>query len=233
MTDGLQALEARLGHSFSKPELLREATTHASTTNTGATNTGKRVSYERLEFLGDRVVGLAVAELLIACFPNEAEGSLAKRFAVLVSRETLAEVAGDLDLAEAILMAPSEEAGGGRENSATLSDVCEAVIGAVFLDGGYRAAAGLVERHWRERVLEDRRPPRDPKTALQEWAQARGLPLPLYREVRRDGPAHAPDFTIEVLVGSFPPEKGQGRSKRQAERECAEALLTRLEEQDR
>ncbi len=228
MTDGLKALEARLGYGFARPELLLEAITHASTAGTG-----KRISYERLEFLGDRVVGLAVAELLIGCFPNEAEGPLAKRFAVLVSRETLAEVAGDLDLSQVIRMAPSEEAGGGRENAATLADVCEAVIGALFLDGGYETAAQLVQRHWRDRVLEDRRPPRDPKTALQEWAQARGLALPSYREVRREGPAHAPDFTIEVQVASFAPEQGQGRSKRQAEREGAEALLTRLEEQER
>ncbi len=226
MTDPLKALEARLGHSFADPALLQEALTHASTLSAG-----KRISYERLEFLGDRVVGLAVAALLIESFPNEAEGPLAKRFAVLVSRETLAEVAGDLDLADAIVMAPSEEAGGGRENNATLADVCEAVIGAVFKDGGYEAAAGLVQRHWRARVLEDRRPPRDPKTALQEWAQARGLPLPRYREVRRDGPPHAPDFTIEVQVESYPPEQGQGRSKRQAEREGAEVLLTKLEAQ--
>ncbi len=228
MTEAIKALETRLEHRFARPELLLEAMTHASTAAAG-----RRVSYERLEFLGDRVVGLAVAALLLECFPGESEGALAKRFAALVSRDTLAEVAAELELAEAIVMAPSEEAGGGRENAATLADVCEAVVGAVFLDAGYETAAELVGRLWRSRVLENRRPPRDPKTALQEWAQARGLPLPNYREVHREGPPHAPDFTIEVQVGGFPPERGQGKAKRQAERKAAEALLGRLEEQER
>ncbi len=227
MTSQLQDIQVRLEYRFANPELLQEALTHASTVTSG-----KRISYERLEFLGDRVVGLVVAALLLECFPEEVEGLLAKRFAVLVSREALAEVAGDLNLPAAIVMAPSEEAGGGRENSATLADVCEAVIGAVFLDGGYEPAASLVRRLWRVRTMEERRPPRDPKTALQEWAQARGLPLPRYREVCREGPAHAPDFTIEVQVGSFSPEQGQGRTKRQAERQAAESLLLRLEERE-
>ncbi|MBC6416766.1 MAG: ribonuclease III [Rhodospirillales bacterium] len=214
----------RIGYRFARLELLQEALTHAS-----ATPAGKRISYERLEFLGDRVLGLAVAALLLKRFPEEPEGSLARRFAALVSRETLAEVAGELELPGLIVMAASEAAGGGRENAATLADVCEAVIGALFLDGGYAAADGMVRIFWKERATGDRRPPRDPKTALQEWAQARGLPLPRYREVRRDGPPHAPDFTIEVEVVGFPPGKGQGRAKRQAERRAAETFLARLE----
>ncbi|GAB5470795.1 MAG: ribonuclease III [Rhodospirillales bacterium] len=220
----LAALEALLGHRFARPERLLEALTHASTAASG-----RRISYERLEFLGDRVLGLAVAALLLERFPEEAEGALAKRFAVLVQRESLAEVAVDLGLPERIVMAPSEAAGGGRENSATLADACEAVIGALFLDGGYERAEALVRRLWLPRIEEDRRPPRDPKTGLQEWAQARGLPLPHYREVRRDGPAHAPDFTIEVQVSGSAGALGHGRSKRQAERAAAEALLRRLE----
>jgi len=221
------ALEAQLDHRFAEPALLREALTHAS-----ASSNKQRVSYERLEFLGDRVLGLAVAAILLERFPEEPEGSLAKRFAVLVQRDTLAEVAAELNLADHIVMAPSEAEGGGRENSATLADACEAVIGALFLDAGYEAAAALVRRFWLRRVEEERRPPRDPKTALQEWAQARGLPLPGYREVRREGPPHAPDFTIEVQIASLPPERGHGRSKRQAEREAAQGLLTRLERGD-
>ncbi|MBC6405030.1 MAG: ribonuclease III [Rhodospirillales bacterium] len=224
MTDSLLILQTRLGHRFARPDLLQEALTHAS-----ATPAGKRISYERLEFLGDRVLGLAVAALLLKRFPEEPEGPLAQRFAVLVSRETLAEVASELDLPNLIVMAASEAAGGGRENTATLADVCEAVIGALFLDGGYAAADSMVRSFWQERAVEDRRPPRDPKTALQEWAQARSLPLPHYREIRRDGPPHAPDFTIEVQVAGFPPENGQGRAKRQAERRAAETLLARLE----
>ncbi len=231
MTDvapGLVELQERLCHRFARPELLREALTHAS-----ASPSGPKVSYERLEFLGDRVLGLVVAHLLLERFPEEPEGPLAKRFAVLVQRESLAEVAAELGLSSLIVMAPSEEASGGRENGATLADACEAVIGALFLDGGYPAAEALVRRLWRKRVEEDRRPPRDPKTALQEWAQARGLPLPNYREVRREGPAHAPDFTIEVKVEGSAPEVGQGRSKRTAERQAAEALLQRLERSER
>ncbi|MEO1193370.1 MAG: ribonuclease III [Pseudomonadota bacterium] len=224
----LDALQDRLGHRFQQPDLLVEAITHAS-----LSPGGKRISYERLEFLGDRVLGLAVAALLIERFPEEAEGPLAKRFAVLVQRESLAAVAKGLELPAAIRMAPSEEAGGGRENAATLADSCEAVIGALFLDGSYAAAETLVRRLWLPRIEEDPRPPRDPKTSLQEWAQARGLALPVYREVRREGPAHAPDFTIEVQVAGSPPEQGQGRSKRQGERAAAEALLRRLEGETR
>lgn len=221
---GLDALQERLGHRFAEPALLREALTHAS-----ASGANKRLSYERLEFLGDRVLGLAVARILLERFPDEPEGALAKRFAVLVQRESLAEVAETLGLPELIVMAASEAAAGGRANSATLADACEAVIGALFLDGGYAAAESAVARYWRQRIEEDRRPPRDPKTALQEWAQARSLPLPVYREVRREGPAHAPDFTIEVQVAGIAPERGQGPSKRAAEREAALHLLTRLE----
>ncbi len=217
-------LQRQLGHCFARPELLQEALTHAS-----ASPSGRRVSYERLEFLGDRVLGLVVAAMLLERFPDEPEGSLAKRFAVLVQRESLSEVAMGLGLQPLIVMAPSEEASGGRENGATLADACEAVIGALFLDGGYTTAEALVRRLWSGRIEEDRRPPRDPKTALQEWAQARGLPLPSYREVRREGPAHAPDFTIEVLVAGSAPEVGQGRSKRIAERQAADTLLARLE----
>lgn len=223
---GLDALQERLGYRFRSARLLSEALTHAS-----ATPGGGRLSYERLEFLGDRVVGLAVARLLLEAFPDEPEGALAKRFAVLVRRESMAEVATDLGLADHIVMAPSEETSGGRRNQATLADVCEAVIGALFLDGGYGPAEALVERLWQERIAEDRRPPRDPKTALQEWAQARGLALPVYREIRREGPPHAPDFTIEVQVAGTAPESGQGRSKRQAERQAAERLLRRLEQE--
>jgi len=229
LTD-LTPLADILGHRFSNPDLLEEALTHASALNQGPAVKSAE-SYQRLEFLGDRVLGLVVADLLVRRFPDEPEGALAKRFAVLVQRETLAEVAESLELAKFLRLATSEDLSGGRDNPTTLADCCEAVIGALFMDGGYEVAAATIRELWLPLAEQARHPPRDPKTALQEWAQARGLPLPRYREVRRSGPAHAPDFTIEVSVPGAAPAEGQGRSKRQAEREAAASLLERLEEE--
>lgn len=209
-----------LGHRFAEPQLLEEALTHSS-------HTGRR-SYERLEFLGDRVLGLVVSEMLLKRFPDEAEGTLAIRFAALVSGESLASVAMDIDLGSHIAASPGEAEAGVRDNPSILADVCEAVIGALYLDGGLEAARDFIEPHWRALLEADPRPRQDPKTALQEWAQARGAALPAYREVARSGPPHAPVFTVEVAVEGKAPERGEGRSKRVAEREAAERLLKRL-----
>jgi ribonuclease-3 len=183
-------------------------------------------SYERLEFLGDRVLGLIVADLLYRSFSTESEGALARRHADLVRREALARVAGELALGEFLVLAKSEEDAGGRNNPALQADACEALIGALYLDGGLAAARTFVERHWRPLLAASEKPPQDPKTALQEWAQARGLALPVYRELDRTGPPHDPVFVIEASVAGYPPEVGEGRSKRLAEREAAERLLS-------
>ena len=216
-------LAAALGHRFQQPELLERALTHPSAADTPT------ASYERLEFLGDRVLGLIVADLLVARFPQEAEGALAKRLAALVRRETLAEVATSLTLSDHLNLARAEREAGEAANPALLADSCEAIIAALYLDGGLEAACGFVVPYWTPLLEADLMPPQDPKTALQEWAQGRGLPLPAYREVRRDGPPHEPLFTVEVSVAGQEPAQGEGRSKRLAERAAADRLLAQLE----
>ncbi len=175
------------------------------------------------------MLGLVLAELLFQAFPDEPEGDLAKRFAALAQRESLTQVALAIGLAPHIRMAGSEEQTGGRENPATLADSTEALLGALFLDGGLEVAGAFIRRYWSPLLHSALEPPQDAKTALQEWAQARGLPLPRYRELRREGPPHDPVFCMEVMVQGHPPVEGSGRSKRAAERDAAEGLLARLE----
>jgi len=180
---------------------------------------------QRLEFLGDHVLGLAVSDMLFRAFPQGDEGELSKRLADLVRRETCADVARTLGLDEGIKLgavgAPE------RLRKSVLGDICEAVIGAIFIDGGYQAAAEFVERAWSDRLRKPMRALRDPKTVLQEWAQGRGLPTPTYREVERTGPHHDPRFRIEVVLPGLKPAEGIGSSKRTAEKAAALELLTR------
>jgi ribonuclease-3 len=222
-TKGRKELEERIGHSFAQASLLDSALTHISALS-GKSRTG---SYQRLEFLGDHVLGLVVSDMLFRAFPKADEGELSRRLADLVRRETCADVARSVDLGAAIKLGASEASAGGHRRLAILADVCEALIGAVFLDGGYAAAAGLIERLWGERMRAPARPLRDPKTVLQEWAQARGLPTPSYREVARTGPHHDPEFRISVALPALEPAEGIGRSKRAAEQAAAAALLAR------
>lgn len=222
----LRPLAELLGHDFADPRLLQLALIHGSAQRR---RRGEGGDYQRLEFVGDRVLGLIVAERLYRDFPDEQEGALAKRFAMLVRREALAEVARDIDLGPFISLSKAEEEVGGRDNPAILADCCEALIGALFIDGGLAPARGFVERHWQALIEADLRPPEEAKTALQEWAQARGLPLPLYSEVARSGPDHEPLFTVEVGVEGQPSARGSGRSKRLAEQAAAAELLARLE----
>ena len=226
----LDELAERLGYRFTEPGLLRLALTHQSAAGRGAAG---EASYERLEFLGDRVLGLIVAELLYRRFPDEPEGALALRLAALVRREALADVARDLRLADHLILAKAEREAGERQNPALTANACEALIGALYLDGGLAAAEAFVTPRWTPLVAADREPPQDAKTALQEWAQGRGLALPAYREEAREGPPHAPRFTIEVAVEGQAPARGRGRSKRLAEQAAAEALLGRLRVDDR
>jgi ribonuclease-3 len=226
MSKASDSLGAILGHRFSRPELAREALTHSSAAQGTA---GRPTSYERLEFLGDRVLGLVVALLLFERFAGESEGHLARRHAELVRKETLARVATAIDLGRHVRLARGEEEAGGRDNPAILADACEAVIAALFLDGGFEAAAAFIGRHWAPLIEADLTPPKDAKTALQEWAQGRGLDLPLYREIGRDGPPHAPLFKVEVSIEGHVPEVADGPSKRTAEQAAAGALLARLE----
>ena len=222
----LQPLTKTLGHDFADSVLLSRALTHGSAPRR---QRGIADDYQRLEFVGDRVLGLIIAERLYRDFPREREGALAKRFAMLVRREALAEVAGKIGLGSYITISKSEEDVGGRENPAILADCCEALIGALFLDGGLVPARRFVEAQWQALIEADRRPPEDAKTALQEWAQARALGLPVYQEVERRGPDHDPFFTVEVSIEDRPAAQGSGRSKRLAEQEAAARLLEALE----
>lgn len=218
----LARLQERLGHVFERPALLERALTHPSVSSDPRHRGG---DYERLEFLGDRVLGLVVAEMLFERFPKEAEGQLARRLAKLVAKKTLAAVAEDLDLGEAMRFSMGEDEQQSRANPGLLSDACEAVIAALYLDGGLPVAKAFISGAWGERVEADKEPPSDSKTALQEWAQGLGLPLPNYREVDRQGPPHDPVFTIEVEVEGCPAQTGKGRSKRMAEQAAAAQLL--------
>ena len=214
----LAELEARLGHVFARTGLLEQALTHvgAAETRTG--------SYQRLEFLGDRVLGVAVAGMLYEEYPEAEEGELSRRLAALVRRETCAAVAESWGVEPHIRLVTGER---GALRRAILGDICEAVIGALFLDGGLSAATALVRRDFSGRMQAPERPLRDPKTALQEWAQARKLPAPLYREVARSGPDHAPRFTVAVVVEEHAEAHAQGASKRLAEQAAAAVFMTR------
>jgi ribonuclease-3 len=220
---GRRELEERIGYTFAEKALLDSALTHISALS-GKSRAG---SYQRLEFLGDHVLGLVVSDMLFRAFPKADEGELSRRLADLVRKETCADVARSIDLGPAIKLGGSESASGGRRRTAILADVCESLVGAVFLDGGYDAAAGLVERLWGERMRRPQKPLRDSKTVLQEWAQARGLPTPSYREIERTGPHHSPEFRVEVVLPELDPAQGMGRSKRAAEQAAAAAMLTR------
>ena len=216
-------LETRIGHEFADKSLLESALTHIS----ALSGKSRAASYQRLEFLGDHVLGLVVSDMLFRAFPKADEGELSRRLADLVRKEACADVARKIDLGAAIRLGASEANAGGRQRTAILADVCEALVGAVFLDGGYAAAAAVVEQLWGERLRTPARPLRDPKTVLQEWAQARGLPTPSYREIARTGPHHDPEFLVAVDLAEFLPAEGVGRSKRAAEQAAAAAMLTR------
>ncbi len=231
-SDLAQELAGVLGHRFGQPDLLREALTHPSAVAAGRAagpaREARRRDYERLEFLGDRVLGLVIADLLYRVFPAEVEGALARRLAVLAREDTLARVAAAAGLGAHLMLSRGEAGSGGRDNPTLLADACEAVIGALYLDGGLPAAARFIERYWRPLVAEDAQPPQDAKTALQEWAQGAGLPLPVYRILHTEGPAHEPRFVIEVTVRDRSPATATGRSKRAAEQAAAAALLEQL-----
>ena len=217
------AAAERIGHAFARPELFVEALTHPSMA-TGASN-------QRLEFLGDRVLGLVIAEALLAADPGASEGELAPRLNALVRKETCAEIAAALDLGSALRLGRSEMLAGGRRRTALLGDAMEAVIAAVYLDAGFEAARAFVLRAWGARIDAVEEDARDPKTSLQEWAQARGLQPPKYVTISREGPDHAPVFTIEAQLANGESERATAGAKRQAEQAAARALLARLEGQ--
>ncbi len=219
-----QKLEARLGYRFADPDLLHRALTHSS-----AISPAKRIaqSYQRLEFLGDRVLGLVVADMLYRRMPKANEGELSRSLNALVRKETCAAIARELDLGSELNLGEAEARTGGAQKEAILGDVAEAVIGAVYMDGGLGRAFEIVERLFGEHLDEAGTDRADAKTTLQEWAQGRGLEPPVYVEVERTGPDHAPEFTIAVQLGKFDPVAASGPSKKLAEHKAAERFLIR------
>lgn len=219
----LRDLEARLDYTFKDRALLKKALTHASVRQAN----GKRRDNERLEFLGDRVLGLAIAELLSEVYPAASEGELARLFNRLVRGGTCADVARALELGTVLVLSESEAGSGGREKETILADACEAVLGAIFLEAGYTKAREVVRMLWSPKLDGAPVGVADAKSALQEWAQGQGLELPSYVEVAREGPDHAPHFTAEVRIKGRKPARGEGASKRAAEQAAAATLLAR------
>jgi ribonuclease-3 len=216
----LGAFQDRLGYHFASPNLLELALTHSST--------GHATNYERLEFLGDRALGLVIAHLLYKTFPDESEGGLAKRHAALVCTNILAQIALSLDVPEIVIASAAERASGGVMQENLLADCMEAIIGAVYLDRGLPACADLIAALWGDRIYTMHQPPLDPKTALQEWAQERRLPIPVYAIISKEGPDHAPFFNVAVTVHGCEPAIASGPSRRSAEKEAARILLQKL-----
>ena len=221
----LKEFQTRLGHEFARPTLLVRAVTHSSMSSPN------RDDNQRLEFLGDRVLGLVMAEALLEQDRSAEEGQLAPRFNALVRKETCADVAREIDLGKVLKLGRSEMMSGGRRKQALLGDAMEAVIAAVYRDAGFDVARAVILRLWGRRVETVKDDARDAKTALQEWAQARGLTPPAYVETARSGPDHAPQFTIEARLADGQVEAATAGSKRQAEQAAAKALLERLNPQ--
>lgn len=224
----LGELSKRLRHTFTDLEILRAAVTHSSLVK-GKSAKPVRADYDRLEFLGDRVLGLIIAEELFRRFPNADSGQLSRRYNTQVRRETLAEIALEIRLQDYIMMAGDLAASGGRENPAILEDVMEALIAALYLDGGMPAARRFIEEKWWPRFDRKDASRKDAKSALQEWLAKHGRGLPVYTVIEETGPDHDRRFTLKVEVEGFPAATGIGSSKRSAEQKAAEHMLKELE----
>jgi len=224
----LDGVMGKLGHSFADPSLLRQALTHPSLSSAkGRGAKGEASAYERLEFLGDRVLGLVIAHWLFGLYPDAKEGELAKRHAALVSRDALTLIAEKFGLGAYLLLAHGEDAHAPRKNLAALSDAMEGLIGALFLDGGLDPASRFIHEYWKDDIGVAAAPA-DPKTSLQEYAQSKGLPLPVYKVLEHSGPSHAPCFVIECRVSGLPVARAEGGSKREAEKKVAQVLLEEI-----
>lgn len=212
----VSSLEERIGYKFKNQALLKGALTHSSVRHSGNV-------FERLEFLGDRVLGVVIAEYLYKHFPKESEGDLAKRLAVLVSKEACNKIGNLITLPDFLKLA-----GDRSTNSAVLADAVEALIAAVYLDGGLEACSQFIVRYWKAFIEQNAAPPKDSKTTLQEWAQSKGLPIPVYTIVESSGPQHEPIFKVEVTIMDHLSHYGVGSSKRIAEQAAANSLLASL-----
>lgn len=226
----MEKIEEALSYNFKNHSLLEEALTHPSISKQHSEGKGY-FNYERFEFLGDSVLGLVIAELLIHKFPDEKEGELAKRLAGLVRGDVVATVARKLNIGEFIRMTQGEEVMGGRDNESNVENTLEAIIGAIYIDSGIEGAREFICKHWEQIADEMKEPPKDPKTELQEWAQGRGLPIPEYKVVNTTGPSHNPHFEMSVKVEGLDIATAQGASKKKAEKEAAKQLLKIIKEE--
>ena len=217
-----EAIFKRIGYRFRDHGLLTEALTH------GSSDAGER-DYQRLEFLGDRVLGLVIAEYLFRAFPDRGEGELTALHSSLVRRESCAAAGDTIGLAELVIVGAGERAKGMNLNRGVLGDVMEALVAAVYLDGGFEEARSFILRSWEEQLSRPRPAVKDSKTLLQEWALGRSLPIPLYSVISREGPEHEPVFVVQVDVKDRAPAQGTAKSKRAAEMDAAEAFLKREE----
>jgi ribonuclease-3 len=216
----LEELENILEYKFKNKKLLKQALTHSSVTSHTGSN------YERLEFLGDRVLGVAIADSLYNTFPQEAEGSLSPRHTSLVCKDTVAKVAKNLQIEKYINIATEDI----RENENILCDVCEAIIGAIYMDSNSQTAINFVQRNWNNFLHLDMTPPKDAKTRLQELAHSKGYSSPVYKEVSKTGSEHNPIFTMCVKIGNIEPQNGTGHNKKLAEQNAAAKMITILEQ---
>lgn len=219
-----QQFSERLGHSFSDENLLQQALTHASASSK------KDHDNQRLEFLGDRVLGLVISQALFEADRSAREGQLAPRFNALVRKEACAEVAEQINLGEALMLGRSEMRSGGRRKVALLGDAMEAVIAAVYLDAGFKTTQSLILRLWGDRIFTAQERAVDPKSSLQEWAQARGLPTPVYKDIGRSGPDHQPIFIVEAVLENGSTAQGEAASKKAAQIQAATALLSQIKD---
>jgi ribonuclease-3 len=217
MSGSIKDLQRLIGHDFKDLSLLEMALTHSST--------GKDRNYERLEFLGDRVLGVSIAEFLYTRFPDEDEGDLAKRLSALVQGSFLAKIAQDIELGQYINFSDAEREAGGPQNDHILADVFEGILGALYLDAGLAPCQEWIKRLWKDDFFTMEEPPQHPKTELQERAQSKGLDLPTYKIVRQSGPDHAPVFDVRLSVEGYEPIMAQGRSRQEAEKSVAQAFL--------
>lgn len=223
--DQEKKIEKIFGIKINNPDLLRQALTHSSSR--------EDENYERMEFLGDRVLALCVADLLYQKFPEENEGDLAKRHAALVSGDVLADIAREIDLSKLVILSDAERKAGGENNNSILADCVESCLGALYLDQGYERCAQVLENLYGQRMLICKDPPQDPKTRLQEWAQGQGYDLPAYKMIKKSGPDHAPEFTIHLTLPGLSAITATGGSKREAEKKAAEKMLDIIDKNQR
>ncbi len=226
--NNIKTIHKILGYTFKNNDLLIEALTHPSV-NLRSDN-GTAFHYQRLEFLGDSIIGAVISDILYRTYSNEPEGKLAQRKAALVSGSTLVEIINKLDIAKYIIMSPSEEAGGGRNSSAIQENVCEAIIGAIYLDGGFEVAYNFINKNWHHYIAALIKAPRDAKTYLQEQTQAKKLGLPTYKLIAQTGQAHNPIFEVEVSVATYPSQRAKAPAKRKAEQLAAKKMLKLIED---